>query len=317
MNFDLFFSPAFIEIVKQVYALKGIQLPLERCPTGEFPLLVSRLPLKSKLGFNLPFGFYQTSAGIQKFVDENNWTDICKYSKLADLNISLASVGELPFGNGTHFANNPILGLNEVVDPFDRYTRNHRQNIRTERNKSSRLDVRISFSESKSDLLQFYDVMAKQYVKDHMMVFQPFDLFSSFSLSGLGKLLVAKHGDEVLGGMFCLFDGEVFHYSWGVRKKFQNLNIGTLLIDYAVNYAHSNGFKYFDFGSTPLSDDDLYQFKMKWGCMNYCVYKYFTNNKVPQVDLNNSFSIARRLYSKISPKLAQRLMPFIVPWLVS
>jgi lipid II:glycine glycyltransferase (peptidoglycan interpeptide bridge formation enzyme) len=117
--------------------------------------------------------------------------------------------------------------------------------------------------------------------------------------------------------MFCLSDGEVFHYNWGVRKQFKNLNIGTLLIDYAVTYANSYGYKYFDFGSTPLSDDHLYQFKMKWGCENYRVYKYFTKNEILQVDMNNSFLMARNLYSKIPPKLAQQMMPFIVPLLVS
>lgn len=317
MNFDVFYSPAFIGIIKQVYKLKGVHLPLERGHLGEFPVLVSRLPFKSKLGFNLPFGFYQTSAGIQHFVTRNDWIDICEYSKQIDLNISLASVGELPFGNGIHFANNPVLDLKEGGEPFDRYSKNHRQNIRNERNKSSGYGVAVSFTESKDDLLQFYDVMANQYVKDHMMVFQPFGLFSSLSLSGIGKLLVAKHGDEVLGGMFCISDGEVFHYNWGVRKQFKNLNIGTLLIDYGVTYAHSSGYKYFDFGSTPLSDDHLYQFKMKWGCVNHCVYKYFTKKEVPQTDLNNSFLKARNLYSKIPPKLAQRMMPFVVPWLVS
>lgn len=317
MNFDVFYSPDFLEIIKRVYKLKDGRQHEQASLLGKFPLLTSRLPFKSTLAFNLPFGFYQTSRCIQQLVTKDDWVGICEYSRLINVNISFSSVGELPFGLGIHFANNPILNLTESRDPFDRYSKNHRQNIRKERNKSANYEVTVSFTESKDDLFQFYDVMANQYVRDHKMIFQPFDLFSELLLSGIGKLLVAKHGDEVLGGLFCIFDGEVFHYNWGARKQFKNLNVGTLLIDYAVTYAHQAGYKYFDFGSTPLSDDYLFQFKMKWGCENHRVYKYFTKKVLPQTDLNNSFIRARNVYSKFPPKIAQRMMSFVVPWFVS
>lgn len=317
MNFDIFNSPAFIEIIKGVYKLKEIY-PLEQVSaSGRFPVLVSRLPFKSRLAFNLPFGFYQTANYIRQAITAHDWIDICKYSEATGVNVSVASVGELQFGNGVYFANNPILNLTENDQPFDRYSKNHRQNIRNERNKSAGYDVLVSFSEAKEDLVQFYDVMANQYVKDHKMVFQPFDLFSRLLVSGIGKLLIAKQGNKVLGGMFCIADGEVLHYNWGVRRQFHNLNIGTLLIDYAITHAYSAGYKLFDFGSTPLSDTHLYQFKMKWGCENFRVYKHFTKNNLPQTDLNNSFLTVRSAYSKIPPILAQRMMPFVVPWLVS
>ena len=33
-----------------------------------------------------------------------------------------------------------------------------------------------------------------------------------------------------------LKDNEVSHYNWGCRSKFYNLNLGTLVIDYAIKY---------------------------------------------------------------------------------
>lgn len=317
MIFSVFYSPAFLEIIKGVYKLKALSILAENgCNTG-FPLLTSRLPFKSRLGFSLPFGFYQTSDGIQELVASDGWNQVCGYSKLKGINISLTSIGQLPFSKGIYIANNPILDLKKNIEPFDQYSKNHRQNIRTERNKAARYGITVSFTDSKDDLRQFYDVMANQYVKDHMMVFQPLNLFSRLFFSGLGRLLVAKDGDKVLGGMFCIVDDNIFHYNWGVRKQFRNLNIGTLLIDFAVTHAHQDGYRYFDFGSTPLSDEYLYQFKMKWACENHCVYKYFTGGELHQADLNNSFMGARSVYSKIPPRVAQRMMPFVVPLLIS
>jgi GNAT superfamily N-acetyltransferase len=317
MIFSTFYSPAFLEIIKRVYKLKELDPFLEKGFTRRFPVLASRLPFKSRIGFSLPLGFYQTADYIKQLASEDDWAEICEYSKRMRVNISLASIGELPFGNGIHIANNPILELREGREPFERYSKNHQQNIRKERNKADGYGVAVSFTVSNDDLFQFYNVMSNQYVKDHMMVFQPFNLFSGLMSSGMGRLLVVKHGDEVLGGMFCIIDGDVFHYNWGVRKRFRNLNIGTLLIDYAVTHAYQGGYRYFDFGSTPLSDNHLYQFKMKWGGDNHRVYKHFTKAELPQTDLNTSFMSARNVYSKIPPKIAQRMMPFVVPWLVS
>lgn len=317
MNFSVFYSSTFLEIIKKVYKLTELHPFLSNDHVPRLPVLISRLPFKSRLGFSLPFGFYQTCNCIQQLVDLEYWTDLCQYSSQKSLNISLTSIGKIPFLNGIHIANNPILDFENTGEPYSQYSKNHRQNIRKERNKASAYDVAVSFTDSRDDLLQFYDVMAYQYLNDHMMVFQPYELFSRLFFSGLGRLLLAKHGDTVIGGIFCIVDGDVYHYNWGVRKQFRNLNIGTLLIDSAVMHAYRGGFRYFDFGSTPLSDDHLYMFKMKWGCENHCVYKYFTKEELTQVDLNSSFIAVRNVYSKIPPKIAQWMMPYVVPWLAS
>jgi hypothetical protein len=72
-----------------------------------------------------------------------------------------------------------------------------------------------------------------------------------------------------------------------------------------------------DFGSTPLSDTALFDFKMRWGCENLPVYRYCTTTAPMHLDLNASFSGPRRLYAHLPVSFAMRLMPLVVPWLVS
>jgi hypothetical protein len=109
----------------------------------------------------------------------------------------------------------------------------------------------------------------------------------------------------------------VLHYNWGARTQFANVSLGTLLIDFAVRHAQSLGCVAFDFGSTPLSDRHLLDFKLRWGCDNLPVFKYFTSQRPAHIDLNTSFSAARKVYSALPVRWAAALMPAVVPWLVS
>jgi hypothetical protein len=318
MNFDAFYSQSFLSLICDVYNLKIINpLGSKGSSTNAFPLLMSSKPFKSRLAFNLPFGFYQTAEKIQQLITFEDWEKICLFSGTSGINVTLTSIGELNFRGGIYQANNPILDLKKSETFLEIYSKNHRQNVIKERNKLAKKNLNIVVTNSKNDLFQFYDLMANQYVKDHRMVFQPFSLFDGLISNGLAELIVLKHIDQVVGGMLCIRDFNVFHYNWGVRGKFENLSIGTLLIDFAITYAKSKGCDYFDFGSTPLSDTLLFNYKMKWGCDNHKIFKYYSLKELRQIDLNSSYSTARKLYSKLPIPVAKKLMPILVPWLVS
>lgn len=149
------------------------------------------------------------------------------------------------------------------------------------------------------------------------MVFQPFSLYERLlRLEGAAKLLVAKSNEGVIGGLFMLSDGPVLHYNWGARSQLSNVSVGTLLIDHAVRHAAQAGYRYFDFGSTALSDRNLLDFKLKWGCENIPVYRYHTLTRPADVDLGSSYASARRWFSRVPVKAAAALMPIIIPWLI-
>lgn len=308
---NLYFSDAFIEIIASVYKLR--LLPVSK--NLGCPVFISKLNPRQS-AFVLPFGFYQTSGYFINLGVESTWATIRDFSYESNINISLSSIGELSIDNSSYIANNPVLDLSLFNEDLTIFSKNHRQNIRKERNKALRNEIVIKSSMGCEELHGFYDVLAKQYVEDHKMVFQPFSLYSQLLLRGFARLIVAKRHGKVIGGIFCIQDGDVLHYNWGARTTCANVNIGTLLIDYAVRSAAADGYRYFDFGSTPLSDDDLFNFKMKWGCENHKVYKYCSLRAIKEIDLNESYGLLRSLYSKTPVPIAKAAMPFVVPLLV-
>jgi lipid II:glycine glycyltransferase (peptidoglycan interpeptide bridge formation enzyme) len=149
------------------------------------------------------------------------------------------------------------------------------------------------------------------------MVFQPLVLFVKLFEESLLDVFIAKQGDKITGGLCCIKDcNNIYHYNWGASLNINNIAIGTLLINHAMAYAYSCGYKYFDLGSTSLSDDNLLNFKLKWGAQNYPVYQYYTLNRPHSVDLNNSYLFYRNIYSKFPKALLRALMPKIIPFLV-
>ena len=316
MTASLFETESFLDIIASVYALRRVDL-LDRGEPGYVPFFASVLPFRSGSIFNLPFGFNQPADYFEKRWQTGEWQRIGALSRKTGRNVTVSTLGPAPLGDGLHCANNPVLGLRSMDDPAHNYSANLRSNLRKERNKCQRLGIEIAISSDEADLLAFYQILARQYVREHRMVFNPVSLYRRLFTRPDSLLVVAKQAGKVVGGMFLLADGNTLRYHWGARGSVENVSVGTVLIDFAIRLAQSRGFAVFDFGSTPLSDRHLFDFKMRWGCTNLQVFKYYTLRAPEQVDLNASFLLARRLFSHLPIGVAQALMPWVVPWLVN
>lgn len=316
MNFGLFYSAPFISIIKKIYDLREVAV-LDFAQPGYVPFFCSNKPFKQSLIFNLPFNFYQTAEYLQARWRSHEWTQVKAHAKAHRKNITITTVGDAGIDRGNLFAFNSILDLSDISEPQEKYSRNLSANLRTEWNKCHKHGVTIEFSRAESDLRSFYSVLANQYVREHQMVFQPFGLYWALLASGAAALIVARQEGVLVGGMFLLADGDVLHYSWGARSRIDNVSIGTVLVDYALRYAKAQGYTKFDFGSTPLSDANLLDFKSRWGSRKYPVFKYFTTEAPSSIDLSSSYLLARKLYSHVPIRMATSLMPSVVPWLVS
>ena len=317
MEFELYYSAPFAEILNEVYDLEEVP-GLSRDPALGIPFFRSRKPFKRGTIFNLPLGFCQSADYFKARWHGSEWPRIKAYAAEHAVNITLTTIGELGIDRGFHSADNPVLFLAAGADPRAGYSSNLRTNLRKEWNKAGRHGIEIVESREPADLRAFYRVLATQYVREHRMVFQPYSLLRKLlGPEGWGRLLVARHRGSIVGGMFLIADGRVLHYNWGARGRIENVSIGTLLIDHTIEYAHDAGYAAFDFGATPLSDADLLAFKMRWGCTNLPVQRYYTTQAPRHVDLNASFAWPRKAYSKLPVGLAERLMPVVVPWLAS
>jgi len=135
-------------------------------------------------------------------------------------------------------------------------------------------------------------------------------------LKNIVDIFIAKKNNKILGGLICIKDGDTLHYNWGATLNFENIALGTVLINFAILYAKENEYNFFDLGSTPISDHALFDYKMRWGAINYPVYEYYTLFKPNQIDLNSSYIVSRQIYSKFPKSFLRWLMPKIIPYLV-
>lgn len=316
MTASLFDAEPFLDTISTVYALRRVEL-LRRDEPGYIPFFCSSRPFRGGVVFSLPFGFYRPAAYFEQHWQAGQWQHIQAWSRTSGRNVTVTTLGRANLGDGIHCANNPLLSLAETDDPARGYSSNLRSNLRKETNKCQRHRVELAVSRDEADLLAFYDVLARQYVREHRMVFNPLALYRRFFDLPESLLVVAKQGGRVVGGMFLMADGSTLRYHWGARAAVENVSVGMVLIDFAIRLAKARGFAVFDFGSTPLSDHHLFDFKMRWGCTNMPVFKQFTLRQPAQVDLNTSFGLARRVFSHLPVGVAKALMPAVVPWLVS
>jgi len=316
-DFKTYNNPKFKKILSGVYDIQEINIFDDQSLNSLCPFFISKKWLKRKSIFNLPFNFYYSPKLSDR--EHDFFPEIKEYSKKNDINIVLKSLDIYSSRNKIKTSNNPILTLyNDYELVYGKYSKNLKSNVKRNRNKAKRSNVNLLISRDKKDVIKFYrNVLSKEYIDKHKMVFQPLSLFTKLIDANLAILIVAKKEKQYLGGIILIKDQPFLHYNWGASLFFNNIAIGTLLIDKAIQYAAESGFNYFDFGSTPLTDENLYNFKMRWGCANYPVYYYYSFKEPQIIDLNSSYLWARNIYSKFPKKFIRYMMPKVIPWLVS
>lgn len=310
LEFSAYQDPRLLKVLEEVYKIKRVEL----FDTDVLNTATSfyRSCIKKGDIFNTPFGFYYTPT-IQQGQEVAFADGLHAFSKTHNTNIRIKSFIALDGVAHQVCANNPIIDLRAAPD----YSKNHKQNIKRNTNKCARNGIEILRSDSLEDLRNFYNnVLSVMYVDKHKMIFQPWSLYQKLFEAGFFEFFIAKKDDEILGGLLCIKDNKLLHYNWGASLNYQNIALGTVLINHAVEYARENGYAYFDLGATALSDHDLHDFKMKWGGTNHLVYEHYTLTKPDHIDLNNSYQFARNIYALFPKPFLRWLMPRVIPWLV-
>lgn len=310
LEFAAYQDPRLLEILEEVYKIDRVEIFDAEVLKNSTSFYRSRV--KTSDVFNTPFGFYYTpkiETGFQTAFVKG----LLDYSESHKVNIRVKSFVPLEGLKYEVCANNPIIDLSQEAN----YSKNHKQNIKRNSNKCSRNDIKIVKSGEVSDLRKFYNhVLSVMYIDKHKMVFQPWSLYQKLFEAGFFEFFVAKKGEDVLGGLLCIKDGDLLHYNWGASLNYENIALGTVLIYHAIEFARERGYKYFDLGATALSDNHLHDFKMKWGGVNYPVYEHYTLIKPDHIDLNKSYQFARNVYACFPKPFLRWLMPRIIPWLV-
>ncbi len=312
-DFKIYQNKEFLKILEEVYQLERVKI----FDDEKLNSLTTFYQSQKKKGniFNMPFNFYY-SPSIATTIKDDYFKYLKKYSKQKKINITIKSFNHYgKISKKQLYAHNPIIELNDNYKT--KFSKNLKKNLKRNYNKANRNNITIIQSCSQNDLIEYYNnVLSVSYIDKHKMLFQPLQLFIKLLENNFLEMFIAKKDNNIVGGMLCIKDNNILHYNWGASLIVENIAIGTLLIEYAIEYAYQNNYNHFDMGSTSLSDKKLFDYKMRWGSINYDVYEYYTLEKPNKIDLNNSYQLARTIYSKF-PKLFLRwLMPKIIPWLV-
>jgi len=317
----VYYSKDFIDIMIDVYGLKRSGI----CLFGQKLLMVNSIFSGKKIT-NMPFNFYpsprftsveeakQFFIGLKRLCDnQRKYAEIKSTRKLlteeqlTTLNVDVISPCLVSY----------LELSSSYVNYLTSLSKNHRQNIRTYKNKLKDGQIKISLANSLNEVDAFYNVLIKLYRDKHKMICHPFHIYKRLFESGIAQFRVAKINNQIVAGIVVIPSNEVYSYAWGAgSQKFDNLGLIYILIDWLIQDAIEKGIKYIDFGSSPFTDEGLLAFKSKWGCIHYPVYYYYVNRPHPKiVDYNESYRGIREIYHFMPFWLIKRLTPIIVPQL--
>ena len=89
------------------------------------------------------------------------------------------------------------------------------------------------------------------------------------------RLYMAELDGKIIAGLLLFYINQtVEYYIPAVNVEYRNLQANSLLIYEAMKDAIQRGFKYYSFGGTQRSNKGVYNFKKRWGAIDY-EYTYF------------------------------------------
>jgi hypothetical protein len=198
--------------------------------------------------------------------------------------------------------------------------RTYKKRHRTKVNKARRDLAHLEICESRveADLRAWYHLLLRLYRNKHRMICQPFALYAQLlDVTRHSTLLLARDGEEIVGGLFLLHDATRCDYSWGaMHPDYDTRDLATLLLDCAIERAIAYGARTFGFGSSAPSDAALLFFKQRWGCTEHPAYAYYWNHDPKPVDLNTSFSLARHIIARAPLWMLRAAPAVLVPHLI-
>ena len=172
-----------------------------------------------------------------------------------------------------------------------------------------------------SEVLQFYNLLARLYKNKHHMIPQPYMLFKEIykklCLTGKAEIWVVKILDQVVAGAVLLKGKETWEYSFGASDpKYANLYLSAQIVDLLIHRAIENGAIEFRMGSSSPSDTNLLFFKERFGCSHHPIFYYYWNKTPKEIDLNSSYAFPRRVFPFLPTWSVKIISRVCVPWLV-
>lgn len=123
---------------------------------------------------------------------------------------------------------------------------------------------------NESEILEFYAILKNLYLNKIKKPLPSEDFFIAFFKSEVGKILLVKFQNKVIGGIVCpILTNECIYefYICGLDQEYKDQSPSVMATYAAIEYGFKNNLKYFDFMGAGKSNEDygVRDFKSKFG----------------------------------------------------
>lgn len=130
--------------------------------------------------------------------------------------------------------------------------------------------ARIAEAQNENEIIAWYKILQTLYQKKVKTPLFPLSFFLAFYRRGLGKYLLVKQGDNVIGGIMCPIWDKRCIYEWfvcGDDVAYKDENPSVMATYGAMEYANQSGIERFDFmgAGTPDIAYGVRDFKAEFG----------------------------------------------------
>lgn len=319
------------DIIKEVYGFEPMYF-MAFDENGKvqaiFPSFYTKSFLFGKKIISTPFNFYNgplfknEKAGealinyVIKIAKERN----VKYVELKFMDdISEELERKVKLKKKAHYYISNLELAKTVEETEKKYKTGVKRTVRRRRRNAERDGIAIRDMEDIKELESFYDVMVGALRDKHNMISQPYKLFylltKRLEPKNMVKVLLAVKGKEVGGGIILLLFKDRAIYAWGASNlKYQIYSPSSLLVDSAIKYCISKGYKALDFGVTSPYQESLLSFKESWGCSHKKLPYYYSLIKakeIPELDYHISFRGIRKLFKYVPVSIIKIISPIV------
>jgi hypothetical protein len=156
--------------------------------------------------------------------------------------------------------------------------------------------VQIRECRSEEELEVFYGLVLKISDSGRKYDVPSYALIKEIYRSAFGKLLLAVHDNEIIGGYFLLLTRNICGWLGGIDKDFYHLTSGNLLLYETIRWGCANGYGCFSVGDQSLSlIPGITKFKMSFSPTLIPAYSYLVPKSKAKVVI---FDFLKRLANK-------------------
>ena len=136
--------------------------------------------------------------------------------------------------------------------------------------KAIKNDATVAQAQSEQEIRDWYQILSRLYREKVRTPLFSEDFFLQFYRNGVGKYLLVKHEDKIIGGMMCPVLDSIAIYEWyvcGLDEEYKDLYPSVVATHAAIEYAKTNGLPLFDFmgAGEPEIPYGVRDFKMEFG----------------------------------------------------